>query len=156
MPKLLIENQLSNFLLEKIHSTKKRIYAFFFYARIYKTKPNYPTTKIFNALVESKNKNIDIKILINNQVDDNKPMRANKQFCAMLAAAGIDARLSPKGRLTHAKFWIFDDYEIIIGSHNISYRSLKLNREVSVYLEDFTINQELSRYFLKEFLNLEE
>lgn len=150
---LAIENKFTDELLLRINNSQKYIYAFIYYFQTHASHCNDNATKVFNALIQAKKRNVDIKILFNNQATENKNTSTNKKICDSLCHASIDAKLSKRGRLTHAKTWIFDTTGVIIGSHNITLRSMRISREVSIYVESAQVNEKLSRYFLEQFYN---
>ena len=151
--KLLIENQLLPELLEQIRSAKKRIYGTVYYIRVYNRVKNNPVAQIVNELWEAKKRGVEIKILLNRQGGGKFVITPNIQTAKLFEKIGIETKLSELGRLTHSKMWIFDDDKVIIGSHNMSTKGLRVSREVSILTTDQQINKELTDYFLTNYRN---
>lgn len=154
MPSLLIENDLVNRLIYRIDNAKKNIYGSIYYAKIYRTHRKDQTAMILHSLKNAVNKKVDVKLVINRRSDKEKIITSNHQFHRISYDLGIQSKLSLPGRINHAKFWIFDEHFSIIGSHNLTLRSLRISREVSIEIADDKIAKELTDYFLEYFYNI--
>lgn len=153
MTKLLIEHDFIKELYNILQRATVKIYSTIYYARIHKTHKNDDTRKIIQALADAKNRGVEIKILINNPSQKNKLNTSIQYFIYQLQESKIDVKQTPQGRITHAKTWIIDNDKVIIGSHNLTLRSLRISREISILVIDEKINKQLTEYFLKYYHN---
>lgn len=64
-----------------------------------------------------------------------------------LGEAGIKVKLGRTFPTTHSKLWIIDDDAVILGSHNLSNRSVTVNVESSVLIKSREVAIEFKRYF---------
>ena len=71
----------------------------------------------------------------------------NTKASGFLQEAGVIVKLGRTFPITHAKIWIFDDDEVILGSHNLSNRSVTVNYEVSALIKGRAVAVEYRRYF---------
>lgn len=154
MINLLIENEFTPALISQINNAHDKIYGSIFYAKIYRTHRNDLTQKILDALVRAWNRHVLVRLIVNRRTDKEKVITSNKQFIDLARKNNIDARLSNPGRINHAKFWLFDDRISIIGSHNLTLRSMRISKEVSIEITDEKINRQLTEYFQQQFYNI--
>ena len=90
---------------------------------------------------------IKYRILLNIESVMHKITRINQQTKKNFEAIGAKVKFGPTSQITHAKLFIIDDQFTILGSHNLSKRSVSRNDEVSVLINNRTIAMEFKRYF---------
>ena len=71
----------------------------------------------------------------------------NVQARAEMEAVGWQVRYSPPAPLLHAKFWLFEPFITILGSHNLSNRAITSNIETSILVNKESIYQNLINKF---------
>lgn len=134
--------QQENFLISAIQNAKNRIFI-----EIYSFTKN---EKIFQALVDAKNRGVDVKILLEGLVYGNPTINvpAEKFF----RTNNIPVKYADNNRytFTHAKFWLIDDaYFISTGNWTRSFFSK--NREYIYTDSDATTRDFLEKIFQRDF-----
>lgn len=71
----------------------------------------------------------------------------NISYAHYLEDLKIPTRYYSGPSVQHAKFALSDDNSVIIGSHNLTFRSLRSNLEVSIFIEDPSLACTLRPYF---------
>jgi phosphatidylserine/phosphatidylglycerophosphate/cardiolipin synthase-like enzyme len=79
---------------------------------------------------------VEVKVLLHNESMGRALHRINRATARHLTASGAVVKWGNTGKALHAKVWIFDRARVIVGSHNISVRSTRVNEEVSVLFDD--------------------
>ena len=69
------------------------------------------------------------------------------EIVATLKSIGVNAKKPNIKNLVHAKLLIFDDKDVVIGSHNFSQNAFTMNMEVSVFIPNFSGVPDLLRFF---------
>ena len=90
---------------------------------------------------------IKYKILLNIESVMHNITRINQQCKKNFEAVGAKVKFGPVSQITHAKIFIVDDQYIILGSHNLSKRSVERNDETSVLINSRAVAMEYQRYF---------
>ncbi len=88
-----------------------------------------------------------VRVLLNKEGRGQHLMAINMKAAQFLGEAGIVVKFGRTFPITHAKLWIFDDDAVILGSHNLSSRSVTVNNEVSVLIKSRPVAVEYRRYF---------
>lgn len=99
-----------------------------------------------NVLKQIRN-GIKYRVLLNVEGGMNRLSRINQQTKYNLESVGAHVKMSTGGATAHAKLWIVDHDHVILGSHNISKRSVSRNDECSVLISNRTVVKEYRRYF---------
>ena len=92
-------------------------------------------------------KGVKYRILLNIESVAHKITRINQQTKKNFESIGAKVKFGPVSQITHAKIFIVDDQFVILGSHNLSKRSVSRNDEVSVLINNRAIAMEYKRYF---------
>ena len=150
MSTLLIDNLLLNELKNQISYSRNRIYAIVFLVYIHKNRKQDDTRDIGRLLVEAQSRGVDVRVIINRVLKRGLFSKQNSDFADFLQSAGITTVITDSRRTTHTKVWLFDYNNVIIGSHNLTGSSLHSNREMSVLLNDTSINKQIAEYFEKQ------
>lgn len=74
-------------------------------------------------------------------------MEINMKASQYLSEAGAQVKFTRTFPITHAKLWVFDDDITILGSHNLSNRSVTVNNEASALIKSRVVAREFKRYF---------
>jgi len=75
---------------------------------------------------------VDARVLMHNESMGRTLHKINRRTGGHFRQSGVQVRWGNTGRPLHAKVWVFDKRRMIIGSHNISVRSVRTNIECSV------------------------
>ena len=103
--------------------------------------------ELFDALVKKKESGVNVKLLFNWHDDKKSVARTNLSAGQFLKNHGIEVRHLRNNRCCHAKSIIVDKEKAIIGSHNLSVRSLTANFEVSYLITDKAEAENLTSVF---------
>ncbi len=92
-------------------------------------------------------KGIKYRILLNIENVQHKITRTNQQTKSNFESVGAKVKFGPLSIITHSKLFIIDDQFVILGSHNLSKRSVMQNDETSILINNRTVAIEYKRYF---------
>ncbi|MGC8926708.1 MAG: phospholipase D-like domain-containing protein [Myxococcota bacterium] len=93
-----------------------------------------------NDLVSAKNRGVNVRVLLEKDVD------ANSQRIDSLRAQGIDAALDSSSKTLHLKLVLADNRYILLGSTNLSYSSFMSNNEVNLFIDDVDLAKKYYEY----------
>ena len=139
-----------DYLLKKIRSAKKSIYAMIF---IVDPRPFYDVNlnvrAIFAALSEAREKGVDVKVIVGTSDSDSIYLSCYvaREFFKHLAIS-VKTYQSTKESL-HSKLVVIDDNISVLGSPNWTEGGLGRHIEDSVGIKSKTINKYLKTRFLK-------
>jgi cardiolipin synthase len=91
---------------------------------------------IFQALLEKVKQGVKVRLLINWHDDKKSIAKTNLSAGNFLRSQGIEVRHLKNNRCCHAKIFSVDNEKALVGSHNLSVRSLESNFEVSFLLNE--------------------
>jgi len=136
MGMLIVDNQFIAYALALVKQSKIEISITTFKIE----RSDKPRGKIieqfFTALLEKAAEGVKIKLLFNWHDDKKSIARTNQPAGNFLKARSIEVRHLKNNRCCHAKTIISDGCKAIIGSHNLSCRSLSNNFEISYLISD--------------------
>lgn len=113
----------------------------------YRDQPNSQVQKLNRALLARAGSGIKVRVLLNKEGREQHLMAINMEAAKFLGEAGIAVKFGRTFPITHAKLWVFDDDEVILGSHNLSNRSVTVNFECSAFIKSRPVAVEYRRYF---------
>jgi phosphatidylserine/phosphatidylglycerophosphate/cardiolipin synthase-like enzyme len=108
---------------------------------------------LFEALVAAKRKGVKVKVLLNWNDLRRSVAKTNLYAMKWLKSHDIESRYLKDNRCCHAKIIIVDRKSVILGSHNLSCKSVMENHETSVLLDDAEIVQQAHELFLRVWEN---
>ncbi|MFZ0219490.1 MAG: phospholipase D family protein [Candidatus Aquirickettsiella sp.] len=98
---------------------------------------NFTSKDIADALIEAKNRGIQVKVLLD------KSQRTQKySLLHYIVDAGIPVWIDTKPAIVHNKVMIIDEKEVITGSFNFTDSAQKRNAENLVFISDTKLAQE--------------
>ncbi len=134
-----------DFLLDKLKSSRKSIKIVMF--DIWFNFSDQKMNELKDLLAE-KSKEIEIRAIVDDgSFLDDKEMNQRISVCKFLSSLGIKTKLDSDNYLTHAKFVLFDDECVLVGSTNWSWYSFNVNREANVFVCSSQISEEFKRFF---------
>lgn len=86
--------------------------------------PDYPDglqRQLFDALVEAKERGVEVKLLLDKSNWSKDITETNKQTGTFLRNRGVKVKFDDPGVTTHAKFVVVDNEAVILGSSNWNY-----------------------------------
>jgi len=113
----------------------------------YPAKPGSKIQELNRAVISQAQNNKKIRVLLNREGRGANLTKINMEAMKFLSEAGIEVKFGRTFPITHAKLWIFDDDAVILGSHNLSTRSVTVNNEVSALIKSRPVALEFKRYF---------
>jgi len=114
-----------------------------------------PTNAILNAMIAKKRNGIKVRCLFNWHTNQKLVPRTNIVAGRYLKTAGVEVRHLKYNRCCHAKILIIDNERAVVGSHNLSVKSLTSNFEISYLLADIESVSALSSIYDKSWNDAE-
>ncbi|MEX3611009.1 cardiolipin synthase [Rothia sp. LK2588] len=102
-----------------------------------------PEETLLQALTTAALSNIKVTLIVNEKGDQFLPNMAQRSYYEQLLAAGVRIMQYPQPTVLHSKYMIVDDAYSFIGSSNMDPRSFGLNMEVSTFIFDPDMVNEL-------------
>jgi len=133
--KAVVNVEYLDYALQMIHAAKQSIQVVHF-----ECNQDSTIDAIVNALIEAQARGIKVRVLLEGDVDDNGPRV--KEF----TEAGVECRLDSDKRYTHVKLFIVDSHRVLLGSTNLSYKSILYNNETNLYLDSPIAAAYLEKY----------
>lgn len=104
-----------------------------------------PDQALLLALRTAVYRGVDVRLLVPRTSDAPLVQRASRVFYPELLEAGL--RIDEYPGMLHAKAMLIDDDIILIGSANMDTRSFRLNFELSTFVTDAALNQQVAALF---------
>ena len=113
----------------------------------YPGKPNCQIQEFNRTVLARLESGIKMRVLLNKEGREQHLMAINMGTSRFLGEAGASVKFGKVFPINHAKLFIFDDDEVILGSHNLSNRSVTVNNECSALIKSREVAVEFKRYF---------
>lgn len=107
--------------------------------------------EFFSALEQKADEGVKVRILFNWRPNEKSVPKTNKSTALALKSHRIDLRYLNNDRCCHAKVLLVDRARAILGSHNLSVRSITSNFEISYLISNPECVAELQAIFEKTF-----
>lgn len=112
--------------------------------RLYISTPYFiPTPALLTALRTASGRGVDVRIVLPSLSDVLLVMWASRSFYRALVSAGVRI-YEYSGAMLHAKALVVDREILSVGTANIDNRSFRLNFELSLFLANSEMNEQLS------------
>jgi len=134
-------------LIEAIHQAKYSLDIIQYQWNFYPGKHDCPIQELNRAIIDRAYGGLKVRVLLNKEGRGQHLMAINLKASQFLREAGISVKFARTFPITHAKLWIFDDDSVILGSHNLSNRSVSVNNEASALIKSREVAREFKRYF---------
>ena len=134
-------------LIEAISRVKYSLDIIQYQWNFYPGNPRSQVQEINRALLSKVDSGISVRVLLNKEGRGQHLMAINMKAARYLGEGGARVKFGHTFPITHAKLWVFDDDEVILGSHNLSNRSVTVNNETSVLIKGRDVAVEFKRYF---------
>ncbi len=135
-PDIIIGSKYVDKVIPLVQAAKDNIKVIVFDWRVYPYGTTHPVMRLTDSFLEAKNRNVDIKCLVNTSA-----------IVMSLRRLGLNAQTLYSDKLVHAKILIFDDCRAVVGSHNLTQNGLTHNLEVSTIIELNPDENHLVDYF---------
>jgi phosphatidylserine/phosphatidylglycerophosphate/cardiolipin synthase-like enzyme len=113
----------------------------------YKFKENSSVTKLSRAVLDAPRRGVKVRILLNKEWPGSPLTGINLESKKYLEEAGCVVKFGPSFPITHAKLWLLDENLTVLGSHNLSERSVLHNDETSVLMDSRLVQKYYKDYF---------
>lgn len=127
-------------LLDLINSSQKSIYICHFL-----WNPDATTNKIKSALYQAINRGVEVKVLLEDSLKQNDSII--KEFSELQISIKTDTETTWPNNLLHTKLIIVDEQKVLLGSTNLSYKSINENNETNFLINSSTIANFYKTYF---------
>jgi phosphatidylserine/phosphatidylglycerophosphate/cardiolipin synthase-like enzyme len=134
-------------LIDTIAQTRFSLDVIQYQWNFYPGQPNSQIQAINRAVMAKAESGVNVRALLNKEGREQHLMAINMKAARYLGEAGILVKFGMTFPITHAKLWIFDDDTVILGSHNLSNRSVTVNNEASILIRSRETAMEFRRYF---------
>jgi len=134
-------------LIEMISQVKYSLDIIQYQWNFYPGKPESLMQRLNRTVLAQAEAGKKIRVLLNKEGRAQHLMAVNMKAARYLGEAGIRTKFGRTFPITHAKLWIFDDDSVILGSHNLSGRSVSVNNEASALIKCREVAVEFKRYF---------
>ncbi|MDD5353163.1 MAG: phospholipase D-like domain-containing protein [Candidatus Omnitrophica bacterium] len=134
-------------LIEAISQAKYSIDIIQFQWNFYPHRTTSPIQELNRALLAQLDVGKKVRVLLNKEGRGQHLMEINMKASQYLSEAGAQVKFTRTFPITHAKLWVFDDDITILGSHNLSNRSVTVNNEASALIKSRVVAREFKRYF---------
>ena len=148
---LVKDNNFLSVALALIEQARKEICISTFKLEISDKPRGRALTEFFNRLIQKRKDGVKINVLFNWHDDKRSVAKTNYPASVILRNAGIDARYLEKNRCCHAKLLLVDGEKALLGSHNLSIRSVQSNFELSYLIPDPETVAEIQTVFRHSF-----
>lgn len=117
----------------------------------FEDEEKYPTDSIFAQLESAKNRNVDIKVILDKDAEGEVfgSRIINENAYNFFKQNDIEVTYDSEETLTHTKIVLVDDNHLVIGSHNWTAGSFYAYDDKSIYIESPEMVEEASNYFDK-------
>jgi phosphatidylserine/phosphatidylglycerophosphate/cardiolipin synthase-like enzyme len=95
------------------------------------------------------------QIILSAWPEENPQASATKNATIQLTAAGASVKLGKIGTITHPKSWLFDDKNLLIGSHNATAAGLLTTKNLSIITSEQQPITDYKAYFDSLWQNLQ-
>jgi phosphatidylserine/phosphatidylglycerophosphate/cardiolipin synthase-like enzyme len=134
-------------LIDTINQAKYSIDVIQYEWYFYPSQPDCDIQRLNRTILARAESGINVRVLLNKEGREQHLMAINMKAARFLSEAGIQVKFGRTFPITHAKLWVFDDDWVILGSHNLSGRSVSVNQEVSALIKGREVAVECRRYF---------
>jgi phosphatidylserine/phosphatidylglycerophosphate/cardiolipin synthase-like enzyme len=133
---LIVDSQFIGIAQACIEQAKKEICISTFKLEINETPKGRALKNLFLALISRIKEGVKVRVLFNYHTNKHSVPRTNFPAGIFLKNAGADVRYLKNNRCNHSKLILIDKEKVILGSHNLSVRSLASNFELSYLIPD--------------------
>jgi len=146
----IFSGQIKKYLFENIQSAQKEIIIVNFVFT-----PSHKKLFWFtNVLKHAAKRGVKIFIILNGVFRFKQSYKDNLYLKEIFHDKSAHVHLTNNKEIEHRKVFLFDRQKIILGSHNLTLRSLYLNRELSIFLDDPDFSSKIFSQLKKEYFFL--
>ena len=126
--------------LTELNNAKSSIQVFMYLISVYPDQPQSQSTKLVDALIEAKNRGVDVKVILDQNIDFQEEasqdalQNKNQAAFEQLKRNNIPVFFDTADTYTHAKAIVIDNETVILGSTNWSKAALTRNNEANALI----------------------
>lgn len=134
-------------LIECIANAKYSIDIIQYQWNFYPGKPQSQIQKLNRTIIDKAKGGTKMRVLLAKEGRSQHLTIINMQARKYLEEAGVKVKFGRTIPIIHSKSWMIDDDMVLLGSHNLSNRSVTVNIETSVLIKSRPVTREFKRYF---------
>lgn len=134
-------------LVECVANAKYSIDIIQYQWNFYPGKPKSQVQKLNRTVIDKAKGGTKLRVLLAKEGRDQHLTTINLQAKKYLEEAGAKVKFGRTIPIVHSKSWLIDDDMVLLGSHNLSNRSVTVNVETSVLIKSRAVTREFKRYF---------
>ena len=146
-PVVIIESEFLLVILRLIREARATIDACCYEWSWYPGQRQGTAQGINRELVYAAKRGVKVRLMLHNESMKGHLGKVNRRTAHEFEVYGCEVRMGSTAKILHAKFWVFDGEKAVVGSHNMSQRSIKSNAEVSAVIEVSEDVVRLREYF---------
>lgn len=135
MVELLVDEKFLDRATEVVGKAQQSIEVSTFKAEMTKLTRGKKLLLFFEKIKEKAKSGVKVRMILNWNSEKKSVPKTNLFVAKELIASGAVVRMLPNNRCAHAKILIVDKKTAIVGSHNLSVRSVSANYEISCLIE---------------------
>jgi len=134
-------------LIKTINQAKYSIDIAQYQWNFYSGKPGSKIQELNRTVMAKARGGVKVRVLLNKEGRGAHLTAINMSASRYLGEAGVTCKFGRTFPINHSKLWMFDHDVVILGSHNLSTRSVTVNNEASVLIKSRPVAVEFKRYF---------
>lgn len=147
MMKVIFGAEFLPLVVEEIRGVKEEILVVMYEWNWYEGQRTGTVQDVNRELAIACKRGVKVRALLHNEAMGRTLGKINRKTAGHLRRAGVEVKMGNTGVSVHAKVWVFDRVRAIVGSHNISSRSVGRNLEASVRLDDLSAVEGIIEWF---------
>jgi phosphatidylserine/phosphatidylglycerophosphate/cardiolipin synthase-like enzyme len=104
-------------------------------------------TQITTEVMRAKQRGVTVRVVFNIESQNHAITHANQRTLKKIGSVGVESKTTRTTPTLHAKLIIVDNELVLLGSHNLSGRSLLSNYETSVIIRSVEVAKIYKDYF---------
>ena len=109
---------------------------------------NNSITIFTKAIMKARKRGVAVRVVLNSESRSHYLTISNKRTIKKISSVGIEAKMGRSSPITHCKMILVDNVYTVIGSHNLTGRSVTSNDETSIIIKGRSVNKIYKDYFL--------
>jgi phosphatidylserine/phosphatidylglycerophosphate/cardiolipin synthase-like enzyme len=143
---LLANREFAPALLQGIREARTSIVCCYYLFKLGDSRDNLPRL-LAGELIKASQRGVAVTVILETQGKNKDRLDSdNHATAAMLSRGGVTVFFDTPAITTHTKVTVIDGRYVYLGSHNLTQGALRLNNELSLFLDSPEIAAELTSY----------
>ena len=108
---------------------------------------NNSITILTKAIMKAQKRGVKVRVVLNSESRSHYLTISNKRTLKKIGSVGIETKMGRSSPITHCKMILVDNIYTVIGSHNLTGRSVTSNDETSTIIRSKEVNKVYKDYF---------